>query len=264
MIKLSVSNIAWSATEDEQMYAYLQQLDFDGLEIAPTRVLPKAPYDHLTEAATWAMRIKDTFGLEICSMQSICFGRDESLFGTVQERESLLAYVKKAIDFAHAIGCRNLVFGSPRNRIIGNNPVEIAYEFFDKIGYYAASRHAALAFEPNPVIYGTDFITTTAQAVDFVSRVGSSGVSVNFDLGTFLHNGESLSFVAEHLECIGHIHISEPYLEVIQPREVHHQLAALLKEQQYNGYVSIEMKNPNDIEIVMQTASYIKEIFHEV
>lgn len=38
------------------------------------------------------------------------------IFGCDEERNALLEYTKKAIDFASNIGCENLVFGCLRNR----------------------------------------------------------------------------------------------------------------------------------------------------
>ena len=113
-MKLSISNIAWEASADEQMQQKLQELNFQGLEIAPTRIFPSSPYDNLPEAKTWAEALHRKYGLTIPSMQSIWFGRQEMLFGAEAEREALLAYTKKAIDFAAAMGCHNLVFGCPK------------------------------------------------------------------------------------------------------------------------------------------------------
>lgn len=261
-MKLSISNIAWTAQDDAMMYAFLESVGYSGLEIAPTRIFPERPYDHTADAVIWANMIKQQYGLAISSMQSICFGRDEAIFGTEQERTALSNYVKQAIDFAQAIGCRNLVFGSPKNRVIGDNQIDIAYAFFGKLGEYAASRNTVLALEPNPDIYGTDFINTTAEAFDFVKHVNSSGLMVNLDLGTFLHDAESMDILEKNLDLINHIHISEPYLERIQTREIHKQIAQLLNSQGYEGYVSIEMKNGDDTGLVKETASYVKEIFH--
>ena len=50
-MKLSISNIAWSADQDEKVYGMMQQLGFTGLEIAPTRIFPEKPYEDLTKAS---------------------------------------------------------------------------------------------------------------------------------------------------------------------------------------------------------------------
>ena len=262
-MKLSISNIAWSSENDQEMYAFLKQERFD-LEIAPTRIFLEDPYSDLNRASIFQKDLKSDFGLAIPSMQSICFGRSEAIFGTEEERKAIFDYTKKAIDFASAINCGNLVFGSPKNRIIGENQMEIAYEFFKELGEYAKSKNTVLSMEANPEIYGTNFITTTAQAFDFVKEIKDSGIMVNVDLGTVINNEESLDTIEKNLNLVNHIHISEPYLERIIPRKIHGELAAMLHQNAYSNYVSIEMKNQNNIELVKQTANYIKDSFYAV
>ena len=96
----------------------MKKYGYDGLEIAPTRIFPEAPYERLEEAGNWAAALQEQHGFVVPSMQSIWFGRQEKLFGTAEERRILLEYTKKAVDFAEAVGCRNLVFGCPRNRAV--------------------------------------------------------------------------------------------------------------------------------------------------
>ena len=42
-MNLSISNIAWKAEYDSEMYKYLETTGFNGLEIAPTRIFPENP-----------------------------------------------------------------------------------------------------------------------------------------------------------------------------------------------------------------------------
>jgi len=259
-MKLSISNIAWSAEYDLEMYDFLKKVNFSGLEIAPTRIFPENPYEKLNEATEFSVWFKKTYQLEISSMQSICFGKNEAIFGSAEERKSISDYVKKSIDFAQSIGSRNLVFGSPKNRIIGENQDEVALDFFKELGNYAATKDTILALEPNPEIYGTNFINTTNQALDFVKQIDSDGLKVNFDFGTFLYNGEKLNDIEENLQWINHIHISEPHLEFIQKREIHQELINILIKNNYNKYVSIEMKNLNSLEFVKNTILYLTKL----
>jgi len=263
-MKLSISNIAWPANQDQQLYKFMQSMGFAGLEIAPTRIFTESPYQKIPEAKAFADELKRDFGLAISSMQSICFGCDEAIFGTEEERETISNYIKESIDFAAAINCKNLVFGSPKNRIIGENQQGIALTFFKDLGDYAASKNTILAFEPNPDIYGTNFINTTQEAVDFVKQVNSVGLKVNLDFGTFLYNKEQFEVIADHIDLIHHVHISEPYLEKIQVHDEHLQLAALLREKQYANYVSIEMKNLGNTESVKEVMAYTKQLFDAV
>ena len=99
MSKISISNIAWSGDLDTRIYQVMKEYGLSGLEIAPTRVFQKEPYDKLIEAGAWAGKLKKQYGFIIPSMQSIWFGRQERLFGTEEERRELVNYTKKAIEF---------------------------------------------------------------------------------------------------------------------------------------------------------------------
>lgn len=264
-MKLSISNIAWSAENDAEMYQFLKESGFQGLEIAPTRIFPEAPYDKLSEAKEWAGELKEKYGLEVPSMQSIWYGHQEKIFGTKEERKVLIDYTKKAIDFAEVIGCKNLVFGNPKNRdtddVPGNYPTAI--DFFREIGDYALEHNTTIAIEANPVIYNTHFLNTTEQAVEMSYKSGSEGVKVNVDLGTIIYNEESLDYIKQVPEFINHVHISEPGLILIEKRELHVNLFELLNEMRYERYVSVEMGNKGDLKAVKGIVKYIHSIGHE-
>ena len=257
-MKLSISNIAWSKEYDIMMYKYLTEHNFIGLEIAPTRIFPEAPYDKLEEARSFAKNLKEQYNLVISSMQSIWYGRSENIFNSDGERKILVDYTKKAIDFASVINCKNLVFGCPKNRVISDeSQYNKAVSFFRSIGEYAIEKGTTIAIEPNPPIYNTNFINTTSQAFELVRNINCDGVMVNADLGTIIYNEEKLQIVAENISLVNHFHLSEPYLEKIQKREANKELKYL----KYNKFISVEMKNFGDIEFVKETINYVSELF---
>ena len=261
-MKLSISNIAWSKDYDIMMYELLNGKNISGIEIAPTRIFEQVPYEKIDEAKNFAISIEDKYNLIISSMQSIWYGRSEKIFNSERERKILSGYTKKAIDFANAINCKNIVFGCPKNRNINNNEdIQIAREFFYELGEYAKEKNTILSLEPNPVLYNTNFINYTSEAFDFVRLVNSDGFKVNVDLGTIIYNKEDLNCISENIDLINHIHISEPNLVFIQERKLHNQLAKILKDNNYNKFVSIEMGNCNDIEIVKDTIEYVEGVF---
>lgn len=263
-MKLSISNIAWAKEYDEEMYSYLNTKKINGIEIAPTRIFEANPYMKLKNAKEYKKYIKDRYSLEVSSIQSIWFGKLQNMFNSEDERKELINYTKMAIDFAAEINCNNLVFGCPKNRNINNKDYDntkIALEFFRELGNYALKKNTVLAIEPNPTIYGTNFINTTKEAFDIVKSINNEGIKVNVDLGTIISNEESLYILAENINLINHIHISEPYLEKIQIREIHKELVEILKCNDYKKYVSIEMKNLNDLDSLKDTISYILKIF---
>lgn len=257
-MRMSISNIAWPAELDASVFRLMRDDGYSGLEIAPTRVFAEKPYDDLAAARRWAMVLKDDLGLCVPSIQSIWFGRQENLFGTEEERMALVEYTKKAIDFAQAIGCGNLVFGCPRNRSIPEGlSDEKAVTFFRTLGDYAASHHTVIGMEANPPIYHTNYINDTAAAIDLIRRVDSPGFRLNLDVGTMIENGESVGELAGHVWLINHVHISEPGLKPIEERELHHELKRLLDEEEYKGFVSIEMGKTNDIAMIERQLAYV-------
>lgn len=261
-MKLAVSNIAWDKVYDESMYACLKNLGYQGIEIAPTRIWQEKPYDKLLEAKEFADKIHKQYSLNICSMQSIWFGRQEGIFRNASERHKLINYTKRAIDFACLLRCPNLVFGSPQNRmLLDKGQYPIAVDFFAELGEYAAQRNAKIAIEANPVIYHTNFINTTEEAFKLCKDINSKGVMVNLDCGTIIENGEQLSVMINNIAFISHVHISEPYLEKLEKRLLHAELYQVLREADYQGYVSIEMKKCGDLEPIKTAMAYVKEIF---
>mgnify|MGYP001163163240 CR=1 FL=1 len=91
-MKLAISNIAWSEKDDLKMYDFLKSNFFKRLEIAPTRLFPDNPYDNQEKAKDYLSMLILKYGLEICSMQSIWFGKTENLFSSDEERIELKLY----------------------------------------------------------------------------------------------------------------------------------------------------------------------------
>lgn len=260
-MKITISNIAWNEDSDIQMLSFLQEQKIQGLEIAPTRLIASEPYSDLERVVQCKKQISDQYQLQVVSMQSICYGRNEAIFNSVEERITLQRYMEKAIDFASVLGCRNLVFGSPKNRIIQSGQEAIARDYFSELGRYANDKKTVFAIEPNPEIYGTNFITSTKEAFEFVKSCDTTGLEVNVDLGTIINNKESLNILADNIALVSHVHISEPYLEKVKVSTLHHELAALLKQYSYPHYISIEMKSGVATEEIKDIILEIKDVF---
>lgn len=260
-MKISISNIAWNQEQDEEMYQYISENQLNGIEIAPTRIIEENPYTKKEQVIEWAKKMKEKYHLEISSMQSIWYGKQGNIFNQ-EEADMFIKYTKQAIDFASLIECKNLVFGCPKNR---NRPEdkkeeEVIY-FFKELGEYAKEKGTIIALEPNPTIYGTNFMNTTKQAFDFTKKIDCEGIKVNVDFGTIIQNQESLPTIYDNINLVNHIHISEPYLAKIVKRKEHQELAKFLRDTNYDKYISIEMKKTQTIEEIKEAIQYSLEIF---
>lgn len=261
-MKLSISNIGWMSEQDASVFTFMKESEFDGLEIAPTRLFAENPYDKLAEAQKWSQSIRQQYGFVISSMQSIWFGRQEKLFGADAERAILTEYTKKAMDFAKFIGCQNLVFGCPRNRVLPDGADhQIGVDFFRTLGEYAARKGTVISMEANPPIYNTNYINDTASALRLVEEVSSDGFKLNLDLGTMIYNDESVDVLIGKVHLINHVHISEPGLKTIERRRIHQDLKELLLSEGYDRFISIEMGKTENLNAVKKNICYVKEIF---
>lgn len=257
-LRLAVSNIGFAAEEDEKVWRFMQRLGYEGLEIAPTRLVGTRPYTKNVQAQRKAQNLQDLYGLCIPSMQSIWFGQSGNIFYPVQAVR-LADYTRRAVDFAVAVKCPSLVFGNPRQRRMreGDKQDDVL-NFFAEICSYACQKGVHIALEANPACYGTNFCNTTSEAFVFASRV--PGLKVTYDLGTLLTNNESLDLLFEHLDQVNHIHISEPELAPIQVRGIHRDLAEGLRKASYEGFVSVEMKTQN-LSVVEKVLGDVAEVF---
>ena len=175
----------------------------------------------------------------------------------------MIDYTKKAIDFANIIECKNLVFGSPKNRNINNGKnSENQIRIFETLGEYAHKKNTVIGMEANPKIYNTNYINDTKSALELVKKVKSKGFLLNLDLGTMISNNEDLLKVLKgNVKYINHVHISEPWLKIIEKREIHKALKYVLLEENYEGFISVEMAKVDDIEKIEDIIIYVKEIF---
>lgn len=133
-MKIAISNIAWHSHEEESIATVMQELGVKGVEIAPTKVW-QSPLAASDSEVTSYRNFWESKGIQIVAMQALLFGRPElTIFQNAEKRKETFEYLCGMIILASKLGIKNLVFGSPKNRIIGNmdiNEVEkLAISFF--------------------------------------------------------------------------------------------------------------------------------------
>lgn len=255
-MKLAASNIAWSPTDRINAYRLLTEFGFSGLEIAPGLFFHEAddPFHPTDEVIAEALDEIHEAGLSLVSMQSLLFGvKGAALFESVESRYRFEAGIERAINLADRLGIPNLVFGSPKQRVVpkdmtmGDAWSEAAI-LFRRMGDTALASDTFLAIESNPAAYGTNFLNTLEEASAFVSEVNHPAITVILDVGAMHMNGE-FSSIPEQINSacmkLSHIHISEPNLGPA-PANMKQAETILnaLKDVNYKSAVSIEMKSP--------------------
>jgi D-psicose/D-tagatose/L-ribulose 3-epimerase len=247
-MKLAISNLAWQPQEETKVAEILQQLKIDGVEIAPTKIWQNPLLATKTEIDNYR-RFWQSYNIEIVALQSLLFGRtDLTIFVNKAKRQETLDYLTKVIKLGSSLGAKILVFGSPKNRQIGNlsdrEVAAIAIPFFRELGDLAAKYKMFFCIEPNPIIYDCDFINNSRQGIELVTDVNSRGFRLHLDAAGMTLSKENIPIaLANCYSKLRHFHISEPYLQTIGEGEVEHELfARSLRGLHYNNWVSIEMR----------------------
>lgn len=269
-MKIAISNIAWEPAEDGIILPILHEYKIRGMEVAPTKIFQ----DPSTYSSSVALEYKKKWaesGIELIAMQSLLFGKPElQIFASEENRTETLVYLTKIIEIAELLGTRVLVFGSPKNRSIRDMEEKkargIALEFFRSLADIAHRHGVKVCIEPNPIQYQCDFITNTSEGVAFVKEIDHPGLGFHLDLAACTFNKEDLEMaVTQSLPVLQHVHISEPFLDAIGQESTNHSLFAdTLRKLEYQGWVSIEMKNnvaPANEDAVRNALHFVTEIY---
>jgi sugar phosphate isomerase/epimerase len=250
-MRLAISNIAWPSGEDDRAAGLMTDLGADGVELAPTKLWPRPleadPSEVLACRRWWEGR-----GFPVVALQALLFGRPElSIFGPEPTRRSTIDTLKGMNALAASLGAGALVFGSPKNRLVGEMPREqalaIAVDAFREIGDDAASRGVWFCIEPNPTQYGCDFVTTAAEGIELVRLVASEGFGLHLDSGGMTLAGDPIDATFDAgSDLIRHLHCSEPMLAPIGTGGADHPgFSRASRGVGYDRWVSIEMRTPD-------------------
>jgi sugar phosphate isomerase/epimerase len=248
---LAVSNIAWPREQDAEVAEVLHEFGIGGIEIAPTKIWSN-PIAATDAEIDDYRRYWNERGIAIVAAQALLFGKpDLTIFESADVRRKTLDYLAAIVKLCARLGAGSLVFGSPKNRRVGDLAPEgvrsIAREFFARLGEIAAAAGTCIVMEANPPEYGADFATTAAAAIELVKSVDHPGFRLHLDTGCMTLAGDSITSTLESgFALLKHFHVSEPNLDPpgTSRRVDHAAFAAELQRRGYAQWVSLEMREP--------------------
>ena len=262
-MKLAISNIAWEQHDDPVILELLKANGVTGIEVAPTKLWQDWQGASHKEAKEYKRVMQDK-GFELPAMQAILFGKPELQLFDTTSHEAFLEHIKLVAELANGFGSKVMVFGAPKNRKRGHTPyseaMKIATEFFNKAGEICVQHECCIGLEHNPVEYGCDFATNVLDAKELVEQVSHQGFKLHIDSAGLHMCGGNISEIIKKSGDFVHYHISEPMLEPIVDGEVDQKSAIdTLKEIDYKGWISIEMKEPSSQELLVKSIQMINE-----
>lgn len=270
-MNLAISNIAWDPINDEKVLNLMNRYGFKGVELAPTKYSMDLSWD---EDQWLSIKRKcNNQGVKVVAFQALLYGRDDlNIFGTEQQREDMIIYLKKVMRIAQILGAKSLVFGSPKNRYIEQGfsyekAYKLATEFFGKLGDAAREFDTCICVEANPEEYNCNFLVNTEQVAEFVRSVNSEEVKLHIDTGEAVINKEDLvNLIRVNSDILNHFHVSESFLNHVNRRSGldHAKLAAVLREINYKGWISIEMRaQKNEIEAIEESLKFVSSVYYD-
>lgn len=246
-MRLAISNIAWDVSEDEAVAQLLSRFSIDAIDIAPGKYFPDPQQarekDIESVKSWWADR-----GIEITGMQALLFGTTGlNLFGTQKSQQAMLEHLQAVCRIGANLGANRLVFGSPKNRdcsgLSKQQAQDQAATFCRRLGDIAQACGVLICLEPNPPLYGSNFMTNSVETARVVHAVDHHAIRMQFDTGALTINKESPGTVLkESASLIAHVHASEPHLVPLGDGKTDHQLVRKALDQYLpESLVTVEM-----------------------
>lgn len=132
-----------------------------------------------------------------------------------QVRRRTWDHVRGLIDLSTDFGSGGvLVFGSPAQRrtVDGASPAEATAQLVEglaDLASHAEAQGVTILLEPLPPPQ-CDVVTTLAEAVCIVDRIGSPSIRTMFDVHNAIHEAEPhAALIDRYFDRIGHIHVNE-------------------------------------------------------
>ncbi|WP_167482969.1 sugar phosphate isomerase/epimerase family protein [Leptospira perdikensis] len=264
-MNLSISNIIWPKGEEflGEFLSELPKLGFRGVELAlncfweePTTV-SKAKLD-------WLNDLLKVNSLRVSALHSLTFTREDlELFGSEAKRAEMLDYLKKYIDLAVGLGCKDIVLGSPKARKKNGKKKEdcnqIFLEFLSEIDSYSPGVN--ISVEPlHPS--SCEYLNYFTEVLSLLEKNNFENIKIQLDVRSFIENDEPSDLVEDFYSYISHCQVSDPGLLIPsnQYSETHKKISDVLKRKKYDGFVAGEIINPMQIEKKEYLASAFKSL----
>ncbi|OEE68515.1 xylose isomerase [Enterovibrio norvegicus] len=265
---ISISNIAWEVDQDILVKSKLYDLGIKYIDIAPSKYFRNLDEVSLDDSNSIVNFWRDS-DINIIGMQSLLFGT-QGLNVFADKKGLMIEHLAKVCRVGDLIGARKLVFGSPKNRdcsVVSKSCVTpLALDFFRKLGDIAKSYNIDICLEPNPAIYGANFMMDSHETAGIVNAVNHSNILMQLDTGAMQVNNEDPEVIIKmYRTIIGHIHISEPNLFPINADSKFHVKTSKCIENHLGDLpLTIEMltdKSKNSIDTITKSVVSVQNTY---
>lgn len=187
------------------------------------------------------------YNIKISSIQAIFFKKKLNVLKE-NDHEETIKHLNKIILISKLLKTKNIIFGSPRNRIKGAISNKKAFKIFSnllsKIQTKLVKNNITFCIEPNSKYYGCDFILNSSQALKFINFSKIRNLGINFDTGNALLENDKKKILKKNQKYFKNFQISEKNLQGLKIDIKKHQ-KLLKKFHIKKQFISLETLNLN-------------------
>ncbi len=215
------------------------------IEVPITKILPNYKIDK--KKISMFLNKISKYDIKISSVQAIFFQKKLNVLEENDHAETI-KHLNKIILITKLLKTKNIIFGSPKNRIKGSISNEKAFKIFkdllSKIQKKLVKNNITFCIEPNSKHYGCDFILNSSQALKFLNYSKIRNLGINFDTGNALLENDKKKISKKNQKYFKNFQISEKNLLGLKIDIKRHQ--KLLKKFNINKkFISLETLNLN-------------------
>jgi len=272
-VRFAICNELFEGWPLERVVHYCAELGYDGVEVAPftlAKDIRDLPPERLTE---WR-RAADEAGIPLVGLHWLLASPEGLSINGPDDaaRDSTLEFMFALIRLCRELGGRIMVFGSPKQRTVGEGDTyEAAWarsvEMFRICGEQAERHGLTIALEPLTT-KETNFLTTKDEAVRLIEQVACPAVRLHLDVKAMVgQESKAPEFIIrESKDYLAHFHANDANLRGPGFGDVDFgPIAGALDDIGYDGYVSVEVFDfsPDPETIATRSLQYLREVFEE-
>jgi sugar phosphate isomerase/epimerase len=269
-VKFAICNEIFKGWKLEDTMAFVAKAGYNAIEIAPFTIA-----NYVTDiSAEQRKQIKSAArnaGIEISGIHWVLV-QAEGMFlvnSDAEVRKKSSKYFCDLVDFCADIGGHIIVVGSPKQRNIPEGAtkeqaVAWARETINPSVMRAMDKGLTICIEPLAPSE-TNFINTAEEAVRFIRGLRAPSLKIILDVKAMSSEAKPIpQIIRESWSHFAYFHANDKNLKGPGFGEVDFKpIAVALKEQGYDGYVSVEVFNFEEGPEVIATKSieYLKKVF---
>jgi sugar phosphate isomerase/epimerase len=247
-MKFAICNETFRDWPIDKGLAFAAECGYTGVEIAPFTIAPDVREITAGQRAE-VLKAAGAAGLEIIGLHWL-LAKTEGLHVTSPDsavRRRTAEYLKELARFCADLGGRLMVFGSPQQRNLApgmdaKEGMDCAEEVLSRVLPVLEQNEVTLALEPlGPE--ETNFLVTTAEAVEMVERIGSPHVRLHLDCKAMATESIPIpDLIRTVRQLLAHFHANDPNRQgpgfgTLDFRPIFQALGEI----DYGGWVSVEV-----------------------